>query len=103
MSAEEEMVLVPKSEIEKLRKLEAELPTIIEKTKVERDKERLKELAKRNKENPEHHREQSKKLYYLKRDEINAKRREAYRLKKEAANRISGSSSEPPDEIPDPK
>lgn len=99
-----ETVIISKAELaelEELRKLKADLPRLLEKAKEERDTERLKDLAKRNKENPEKHREQSKKLYHLKKEEINAKRREAYRLKKETLKVNSpGRSSEPSDDFP---
>ena len=82
--ASEEMVLVSKAELERLRKLEADMPAIIEKAKHEGGMDRLKVLNQRNKENPELHRQKSKEYYELKKDKILAKRREAYKLKKAA-------------------
>jgi hypothetical protein len=78
-----EMVLVSKAELERLRKLEEELPTVVEKVKQERDKERLKELSQHHKENPEEHRQKVLKRYHKNKEEINAKRREAYKKRKE--------------------
>ena len=80
-----ESVTVPKEEYEELLKLKEELPSIIEKAKLDRDKENLAKLTQMHKDNPEKHREQSKKRYHQKKEEINARRREAYRAKKEAA------------------
>lgn len=80
----EEMVLVSKAELERLRKLEAEMPAIIEKAKHEGGMDRLKTLHKEQKENPQKHREQALRYYNLRKDEINAKKRAAYKAKKEA-------------------
>jgi hypothetical protein len=79
-----EMVLVAKEELERLQKIANEMPAVIDKVKQERDKERLKELSQRHKENPEEHRQKALKRYYKNKEEINAKRREAYKLKKES-------------------
>jgi hypothetical protein len=78
----EELITIPKAEWERLQKIEADLPALLEKTKQERDKERLQELSQRNKENPEEQRKKALKRYYRSKDEINAKRREAYKKKK---------------------
>jgi hypothetical protein len=93
MSLEHEMVLVAKAELEELRKLKEELPAIIEKAKAEGGMDRLKVLNQKNKENPEEHRRKSKERYALKKDQILAKRREAYRLKKETKAQTPGDSS----------
>ncbi len=102
--ATEEMVLVPKAELERLRKLEADMPAIIDGIRNETTKERLAALHKKQKENPEKHREQSKKRYELKKEEILAKRKETYQRKKaakaaEAALACSGAVENPPDSI----
>ncbi len=65
-----EMILVPKEEYEELRKLKADLPAMLEKAK--------------RREDPEKHRERSKKQYAANKDTILAKRREAYQKKKAA-------------------
>jgi hypothetical protein len=97
--ASSDLVLISKAELDELRKLKEDLPAIIEKTRNERDTERMKALTQRHRENPEQHREQSKKRYDLKKDEINAKRREAYKLKKAAAG-SPGPSSDRSDDSP---
>lgn len=97
-------ILVPEEDWIRLKKLEADLPSIIDRVRNETTKERLASLHQKQKENPEKHREQSKKRYELKKEEIKAKRREAYRLKKEAklvAN-SPGSSSGAPEISPTP-
>ncbi len=87
----EEMVTIPKVELERLRKLEADLPSVIAKAKEEGGMDRLKVLNQYNKEHPEEHRRKAKEYYALKKDQILAKRREAYRLKK---MEVPGGSSE---------
>jgi membrane protein involved in colicin uptake len=98
----EETINVPKAEWERLQKLEADLPALLEKTKQERDKERLKELSQRNKENPEEHRRKAKEYYTLKKDIIKAKRREAYARKKAETPAIPDVSSEGSEKTPGP-
>lgn len=80
----EETVIVSKAELEELRKLKADLPAIINKAKEDERKDALTRLHQRDRENPEMARERAIKRYNRNKDEINAKRREAYRLKKEA-------------------
>ena len=60
-----------------------DLNAIIEKAKKERDIEKLQELHRRDKENPDAHRKRSMKYYLENKDAINAKRREAYKNKKQ--------------------
>jgi hypothetical protein len=84
-SSGNEMITVPRAEFEELIKLKQDLPTIIEQAKLDERKDALVRLHQRDKENPEQHRMRSKRLYELKKEEIKAKRRESYRLKKEAA------------------
>lgn len=76
------MILVSEEELAELRKLKEDLPGIIEKTKEEERKDALFRLHQRDKENPEAARERALKRYNRNKDEINAKRREAYQLKK---------------------
>ncbi len=88
--ATEEMVLVSKAELERLRKLETDMPVMLEKAKEEEQKEALVRLHQRDKENPEGARKRALKRYNRNKDEINAKRREAYKAKKEALKTAAG-------------
>jgi hypothetical protein len=71
-----------------LEALEAGLPALLKQNEIEaiaRDKkERFRELSTKNKENPKAHCEQVLKKYHENKEEINARRREAYRLKTES-------------------
>ena len=78
------MILVSKEEFERLRSIEAGLPELLEATREEERKNALTRLHLRDKENPELAKKRYKKHYNLNKDVINEKRREAYRLKKEA-------------------
>ena len=93
----EETVVVSKAELEELRRLKAELPSLLEKAKEEERKDALVRLHKRDKENPEGARQRAKRLYDLKKDEIKAKRRDAYQRKKaaKAAEAAAASSGTP--------
>ncbi len=82
--ADKEMITIPKEEYEELLKLKADLPAMLEKAKEEEQKEALVRLHQRDKENPEGARKRALKRYNRNKDEINAKRREAYKAKKEA-------------------
>jgi hypothetical protein len=82
--ANEEMVLVSKKRLEALEALEVAIPAMLEAAKKEGGMERLKLLHQKQRENPEKHREHCRKQYQENKDKRNAKRREAYRLKKEA-------------------
>lgn len=98
-------ITVSRAEWERLRRLEAELPAMLEKAQEEGGMNRLKILNQQRKENPEEHRRKSKERYELKKDQILAKRREAYRLKKEAAktSQTPGVSSDRPEKSPAPQ
>jgi hypothetical protein len=72
-------VLVP---IERLRALEA-LETKVKDSR----KDRLVLLREKEKADPEPHKKKVLENYHKNRDEINARRREAYKLKKEASKR----------------
>jgi phosphoenolpyruvate-protein kinase (PTS system EI component) len=85
-------VLVPIERLRALEALEAEIPAIIAKTRAESDKERLTRLHAKAKENPKESSEKALKRYYKNKDEINARRREAYRVKKEAAKITDGTT-----------
>ena len=74
MAAEgsEKMVLVSEERLKALEALEA------------KQKDTFLKLRERDKENPEEHSKRVLKHYHKNKDAINAKRREAYKLKKEA-------------------
>ncbi len=91
-----DMVMISRAELERLQKLEAELPDIIQKAKEEEAKEALRRLHQRDKENPEAHRQRSKKLYERKKEEILAKRREAYRKRAKANAENAATQAENP-------
>jgi hypothetical protein len=91
----DEIVMISKKELERLQKLEADLPAMLATAKEERDKERLAKLRQKEKENPEPHRKKALERYHKNKDEILAKRREAYRLKKEAKQNPGVSFSDP--------
>ncbi len=78
------MITIPKEEYEELLKLKTDLPAMLEKAKEDEQKEALVRLHQRDKENPEGARKRALKRYNRNKDEINAKRREAYKAKKEA-------------------
>lgn len=73
-------VLVP---IERLRALEA-----LESKVIDARNERLIALREKEKTDPEPHKKRVLENYYKNKDEINARRREAYRLKKENAKQV---------------
>lgn len=79
----DETIVMNKKEVERLRKLEEDLPALLEAAREEERKNALIRLHQRDKENPELARARALKRYNLNKEEINAKRREAYRLKKE--------------------
>ena len=75
-------VLVPLERLRALEALEAEIAS--RKTAEEHDADRLKRLRERDKTNPSAVTKRTMKHYETHKEEINARRREAYRLKKEA-------------------
>jgi hypothetical protein len=79
-----ELVTISVARLRELEALEASLPEVIAKAKTERDKERLLVLHEKQKSNPEPNRTRVLANYHKNKEEVNAKRREAYRLKKEA-------------------
>ncbi len=85
MADTEELVTVTRAELEELRKLKEDLPALLQKAKEEGGMDRLKVLNQHHKENPEEHRRKAKQYYELKKDQILAKRKEAYKLKKAGA------------------
>ena len=84
-------VLVPIELLRRLEELEVQLPTLLEKAKSDRDKEKLDALHAAAKENPQEASAKALKRYYRNRDAINARRREAYRAKKETAAKAAPS------------
>lgn len=95
----EEVVTISKAELKELRKLKEDLPILLEKAKEEERKDALHRLHQRDKENPEIARKRAMKRYTLNKEEINAKRREAYKLKKPHG---SPDSSSPENNSPGP-
>lgn len=82
------MVSVPLERLRALEALEASLPDVIAKAKADAiktdKKERLDKLTAPRKADPKTYSSQVLKKYHENKDEINARRREAYKLKKEA-------------------
>jgi len=87
MNGGNELVTVSAARLRELEALEAGLSERIEKAKQEaiasRDAERFRILHEKQKANPEPNKKRTLETYHKNKDEINAKRREAYRLKKE--------------------
>lgn len=85
-------VLVPIERLRELETLEAELPAIVAKAKEEANAERFTKLRERDKADPESHRKRNAEWKEKHREELNAKRREMYKLKKaELAAKTPGS------------
>ena len=87
------MVSVPLERLRALEALEASLPDLLAKAKADRDKERLTTLHEKQKTDPEPNRVRVLANYHKNKEEVNAKRREAYRLKTEAAASAAGPSA----------
>lgn len=85
-----EMITIPIERLKALEALEADLPNIIAKAKKDHDNERFKMLHEKEKANPEPHRKKVLDNYHKNREEINAKRRERYKAKKEAEKVAAG-------------
>ena len=77
-------VLVPLERLRALEALEADIPSLIAKAKDEANAERFATLRARDAANPEAHLKRNLEWKKKHRDEINAKRREQYKLKKES-------------------
>jgi len=83
----EELVTIPISRLrrlEELESLESNISNIIAKAKADRDKEKLALLRARQEADPVGHAKKMLEKYHNNKEEINARRRESYRLKKEA-------------------
>jgi len=82
-------VTVSADRLKALEELEATLPSLLAKAKeeavTEAKKERLQKLNDKRKADPKAHSDSVLKKYYENKEEINAKRREAYQAKKAAA------------------
>ena len=78
-------VLVSVERLRALEALETELPALLAKAKEQANAERFASLRARDAEDPEAHKKRSAEWKKSHKDEYNAKRREQYRLKKEAA------------------
>jgi hypothetical protein len=77
-----ETVVISRTEYERLKKLEGELPTVIEQAKSDATAERFAALRARDAADPAAHAKRSAAWKKKHRDEYNAKRREQYKLKK---------------------
>jgi len=77
-------VLVP---LERLRALEA-----LEAKVTEQRNQRLVSLREKEKANPEPHKKKVLENYHKNKDEVNKRRREAYKMKKDAENKASGTA-----------
>ena len=77
-------ITIPLERLRALEALEAEMPARIEAALKQRDAEKLARLHAKQVENPEPHRKKMLEKYHSNKDEINARRREAYKRKKEA-------------------
>ena len=86
-------VFVSMERLKALEALEAELPNMLEKVKLQRDKERFAMLHEREKANPEQHNKKVLEKYHKNKDEINARRREAYKAKKLATTAVGAGSA----------
>jgi hypothetical protein len=78
-------VTISAERLRELEALEAKLPDIVAKAKAERDKEKLAELHAARKADPEKHAKRALEKYHKNKEEINARRRELYKLKKATA------------------
>jgi hypothetical protein len=85
MSAEEKTVVIFEARLRELEALEASLPDLIARAKVEANQDRFAALRDRDKANPDGLTKRVLKHYHAHKDEINARRREKRRLAKEAA------------------
>jgi len=94
MNGGNELVTVSAARLRELEALEASIPDLLKKKEEEAieksKKERLASLHE-NRDPKEHSKAQLKK-YHDNKEEINARRREAYRLKKEAQAKQAGSA-----------
>lgn len=77
---------MPVERLRALEALEASLPDMLARAKAERDKERFAMLHEKEKANPEPHKKKVLENYHKNKEEINARRREAYKAKKAATS-----------------
>lgn len=88
-------VLVPAERLRELEEAVANIPSIIAKAKEEAYNERFSMLRARDKANPEAHRRRVTEWKQRHKDELNAKRREQYKRKKELAANPAGVAESP--------
>ena len=84
------MVSVPLERLRALEALEASLPDLLAKAKAEAHAERFAILRARDAADPEAHKRRTNESRAKNREELNARRREAYKAKKEAATAGAG-------------
>ena len=77
-------VLVPLERLQALETLEASLPELLAKAKVDANTERLNKLHEQRKADPVAYSKKVLEKYHKNKEEINARRREAYKAKKAA-------------------
>ena len=77
---------MPVERLRALEALEAGLPAMLAGAKADRDKERFAMLHEKEKANPEPHKKKVLENYHKNKEEINARRREAYKAKKAATS-----------------
>lgn len=78
-------VIISTTRLAELEALEASIPFLLEKARHEYDTERLTMLRERQKKNPERHNKHVLETYHKNKEVINARRRAAYKAKKDAA------------------
>lgn len=76
-----------------LEALEASVPEMLAKAKVDADAERIHKLHEQRKVDPAAYSKKVLEKYHKNKEEINARRREAYRAKKENAGAAAGAGS----------
>ena len=79
-------VFVPLERLKALEALEADLPNLLEKAKADRDKEKLEALHAARKADPAKYSKKALEKYHKNKEDINARRRDAYKAKKLAEN-----------------
>ncbi len=78
-------VIISAARLAELEALEASIPALLEKTRKDYDAERLSLLRERQKNDPARHNKHVLEHYHKNKEVINARRRAAYKAKKEAA------------------
>ena len=78
-------VWVAKEYLRELEKIKEELPALIEAGIIDATRKRLESLHEKRKSDPKTYADKALKKYHKNKEDINARRRELYKLKKEAA------------------